>query len=112
MLKAVGLVDENDIPNFDTLAAYGDVLDLEMPAEAKTNEEKLQVLVDNAGVIRDAVVQLANICQRKVGKGKGKGKGKGSRRVCKKLGNIQKLRVVVDNAKVTRDAIVELAPPG
>ena len=109
MLKAVGLVDENDIPIFDTLAAYGDVLDLEMPAEAKTNEEKLQVLVDNAGVIRDAVVQLSNICQRKVGKGKGKGKG--SRRVCKKLGNIQKLRVVVDNAKVTRDAIVELAPP-
>ena len=69
----MGLVDEDDIPDLDTLAAYGDVLDLEMPAEALTNEEKLQVLVDNAGVIRDAVVELANTCQylpveRKAGK--------------------------------------------
>ena len=88
MLKAEGLVDEDNNPDMDTLEAYADALDLEMPAEAVTNEEKLQVLVDNAEVIHDAVVELANTCQRKAGKGKGKGKGKGSRKVCKKLGNI------------------------
>ena len=58
----MGLVDENNIPDLDTLGAYADVLNLEMPADELTDEEKLQVLVDNAEYIRDSIVELANTC--------------------------------------------------
>ena len=72
MLKAEGLVDADNNPDLVTLGDYGDALGFEMPAGELTNEQKLQVLVDNAGKIRDAVVALANSCS---GSGSGSGAG-------------------------------------
>ena len=62
MLKKEGLVDENNKPDMATLTSYGDALGLEMPAKAKTDRQKLKVLVENAAKIRDAIVELAQSC--------------------------------------------------
>ena len=65
MLKVEGLVyGKDNKPDMGQFAALSDELDLdlEMPDEAVSHEQKLQVLVDNAQVIRDAVVGFAKTC--------------------------------------------------
>ena len=71
MLKAEGLVDEDNNPNMETFGLYATALGLENEMPLGTNEEMLQALVDHAEFIRDTIVGLAHSCK-----------------ICNELGNI------------------------